>query len=86
MAAASIAESNADVIVGVDTHKHSHFAKAKDQLGRDFGSARNPDRHVRLCRLLSWAQGLGEVIAFGVEGTSSYGAGLARYLQGEGQR
>ena len=29
--------------------------------------------------------GLGEVVAFGIEGTGSYGAGLARYLAGRGR-
>ena len=80
MAAASIAESNADVIVGVDTHKHSHFAKAKDQLGRDLDQLEIPTGTSGYADLLSWAQGLGRVIVFGVEGTSSYGAGLARFL------
>ena len=80
MAAASIAESKADVIVGVDTHKHSHFAKAKDQLGRDLDQLEIPTDTSGYADLLSWAQGLGRVIVFGVEGTSSYGAGLARFL------
>ena len=80
MAAASIAESKADVIVGVDTHKHSHFAKAKDQLGRDLDQLEIPTGTSGYADLLSWAQGLGRVIVFGVEGTSSYGAGLARFL------
>jgi transposase len=35
---------------------------------------------------LTWAQGLGEPVAWGVEGTGSYGAGLARFLGGQGQR
>jgi len=32
-----------------------------------------------------WAKNFGEVVTFGVEGTSSYGVGLSRYLQDEGQ-
>jgi len=35
--------------------------------------------------LLAWARGLGEVEAWGVEGTGSYGAALARFLHAEGQ-
>ena len=31
-------------------------------------------------RLLEWARGLGSNPRFGVEGTGSYGAGLARFL------
>jgi transposase len=35
--------------------------------------------------LLAWARGLGEVDAWGVEGTGSYGAALARFLVAHGQ-
>jgi transposase len=35
-------------------------------------------------RLLCWAEGFGPVKCAGVEGTSSYGAGLARHLRARG--
>ncbi len=35
-------------------------------------------------RLLSWAEDFGALRCAGVEGTSSYGAGLARYLAAAG--
>ena len=35
--------------------------------------------------MLAWARGLGQVAAFGVEGTGCYGAGLARFLGAQGQ-
>ena len=35
-------------------------------------------------RLLHWAEGFGPVRSAGVEGTSSYGAGLARHLRAAG--
>ena len=31
-----------------------------------------------------WSQGLGELRAFGIEGTRSYGAGIARFLTRRG--
>ena len=31
-----------------------------------------------------WASGLGEIVTFGIEGTGSYGAGLARFLAARG--
>ena len=69
------------VTVGVDTHKDTHVARAKDHLGRRLGPAKivptTPEGHREL---LAWARSLGEVDAFGVEGTGSWGAGLARYL------
>ena len=35
--------------------------------------------------MLAWAQSLGEVEAWGVEGTGCYGAGLVRFLAAQGQ-
>ena len=35
--------------------------------------------------MLDWARGLGQVAAFGVEGTGCDGAGLARFLGAQGQ-
>ena len=81
MAIASIAHAHdpVRVIVGVDTHKDSHVAHAKDGLGRDLGHLEVPTTAPGYASLLAWSKD------FGVEGTSSYGIGLARYLQGEGQ-
>jgi len=38
-----------------------------------------------LIELLNWAQQLGRVRAWGVEGTGSYGAGLTRHLLAAGE-
>jgi transposase len=73
------------VTVGVDTHLDSHVARAKDQLGRRLAEREIPATPAGYRQLLEWAKSLGEVEAFGVEGTGSYGAGLARYLRQEGQ-
>jgi transposase len=35
-------------------------------------------------RLTGWVTGFGEVLAVGVEGTGSWGAGLSRHLRGRG--
>jgi len=72
------------VTVGVDTHKDAHVARAKDQLGRRLGEKIIPTTPRGYRALLAWAKSHGEVATFGVEGTGSYGAGLARYLQSEG--
>ena len=85
-AIATIAHTNPTrVIVGVDTHGDVHVACAIDQLGRwlatvDFVTTLKGYRAV-----LAWARGLGQVEAFGVEGTGCYGAGLARFLGAQGQ-
>jgi transposase len=73
------------VTVGVDTHKDTHVAAARDQLGRRLGTTQVPASRAGYAQLLAWAGALGEVAAWGVEGTGSYGAGLARFLAADGQ-
>jgi len=85
MAALSIADVPANATVGVDTHKHSHIARAKDGLGRHLGQLEIETNPRGYAGLLDWAQGFGPVVTFGIEGTSSYGAGLTRFLRGNGQ-
>jgi transposase len=67
------------VAIGVDTHKEVHVAVALDAFGGQLGSQEIPTTAAGYRRLLSWAQELG-VPAFAIEGTGSYGAGLARFL------
>jgi transposase len=73
------------VTIGVDTHGDVHVAHAKDQLGRRLETVSIPTTPTGYQDLLAWARGLGQVQAWGVEGTGSYGAGLARYLRKAGQ-
>ncbi|MGH9120146.1 MAG: IS110 family transposase [Acidimicrobiales bacterium] len=73
------------VTVGVDTHKDAHVARAKDELGRRLGERIIPTTPAGYRELLGWAKSLGQIEAFGLEGTGSYGAALARYLRAEGQ-
>ncbi len=72
------------VTVGVDTHLDQHVAAAKDELGRDLGTASFETTSLGYAKLLAWASGFGEVERVGVEGTGSYGAGLARFLRQAG--
>jgi transposase len=69
------------VILGVDTHLEFHVAVAVDNLGRCLGESSAPTTAKGYERLLSWAEDFGPVRCVGVEGTSSYGAGLARHLR-----
>src|SRR5215217_785172 len=73
------------ITVGVDTHLDSHVAHAGDQLGRRVGTRSVPTTPTGYQDLLAWARGLGQPIAWGVEGTGSYGAALARFLAANGQ-
>lgn len=72
------------VTVGVDTHLETHTAVALDQLGRHLGVLEiRSDRHG-FDELEVWAESLGEIEVFGIEGTNSFGAGLTRHLHGHG--
>jgi transposase len=71
MAAPSIAGVCANVTIGVDTDKHSHVAKAKDALGRVLGQLEIETDPRGYPALLAWAQGLGPIITFGIEGTAA---------------
>jgi transposase len=72
------------VVLGVDTHLDAHVAVAVDGLGRRLGELTVPTTTRGYERLLRWAEGFGFVGCAGIEGTSSYGAGLARYLKAVG--
>lgn len=74
------------VTIGVDTHKDLHVAVALDALGRRLAERTTPATAAGYQELYRWAEALGEVEAFGVEGTGSYGAGLARHLRRRGSR
>jgi transposase len=74
----------ADVVIGVDTHKHIHAAVAVSALGARLGTMTVAVGEKGYRELEAWARSLGPVRAFGVEGTGSYGAGLSRFLSGQG--
>jgi transposase len=76
----------ARLTVGVDTHKDVHVACAKDQLGRRLATTLVPTTTAGYAELLRWAGTLGQVEAFGIEGTGCYGAELVRFLHAHGQR
>ena len=72
------------VVLGVDTHLDEHVAVALDRLGRRLGELAVPTTTRGYERLLRWAEGFGLVGCAGIEGTSSYGVGLARHLKAVG--
>jgi transposase len=73
-----------EVVLGVDTHLDVHLAVVLDHLGRRLGAFSVPTTKKGYESLLTWAEGFGPVRCAGVEGTSSYGAGLARHLRAVG--
>jgi transposase len=66
-----------EVVLGMDTHLDFHVAVVLDLLGRRLGESKIPTTLKGYRNLLRWAEGFGRVSGAGMEGTSSYGAGLA---------
>ena len=75
-----MAQDRAEVFGGVDTHKHVHVAAAMDAAARLLGTAEFAADAHGYEQLLGWLRSHGSVARVGVEGTGSYGAGLARHL------
>jgi transposase len=69
---------------GVDTHLDLNVAAALDGMGGLLGVAEFPATLAGHRRMLGWFSGFGPVARVGVEGTGSYGAGLARFLRRAG--
>ena len=68
------------VTIGVDTHLETHVAAVVDQTGRRCGSQAFPASTRGHVALVTWAEGFGPVERIGIEGTGTYGAGLAALL------
>ncbi|XOC83856.1 transposase (plasmid) [Microvirga sp. M2] len=74
----------AEIIIGVDTHKEAHTAVAINGLGARLSAITVLASRRGYQELETWARSFGSVRAFGIEGTGSYGAGLARFLHERG--
>lgn len=72
------------IIIGIDTPKSTHVAVAIDIQGARLGALSIPANSKGYLELERWSCGLGDVSAFGIEGTGSYGAGLSRSLLSQG--
>jgi transposase len=68
------------VIGGVDTHADFHVAAAIDANGGLLDVESFPADSAGYEALLGWLVGFGAVTLVGVEGTGSWGVGLARFL------
>ncbi|MEY2406882.1 MAG: transposase, partial [Acidimicrobiaceae bacterium] len=68
------------VLGGVDTHKDLHVAAVINGLGQLVGVASCSTTTRGYRQLLAWVRSHGALEVVGVEGTGSWGAGLARYL------
>jgi transposase len=74
------------VVIGVDTHKHIHVAAVMDSIGGTLATLTIATDTAGFRQLLHWAAGFGKIIAFGIEGTGSYGAGLTSFVRRHGHK
>jgi transposase len=70
---------------GVDTHADVHVAAAVCSTSHQLlGTATFPTTPVGYVQMLAWWRSFGQLHQVGIEGTGTYGAGLARFLTAEG--
>lgn len=82
----TMAKDTRGVVGGVDTHADTHTAAVVDEVGRLLEHRQFPATPVGYRALVAWMHRFGRLQLVGVEGTGSYGAGLARFLAGQGVR
>ena len=73
-----------ETILGVDTHLDKHVGVIIDDLGKFLGHLSIETNLAGYQQLLKWAQSFGDLQRAGIEGTGTYGAGLARFLSEQG--
>jgi transposase len=71
---------------GIDTHRDFHVAAACDPNGGLLGVETFDTTTGGYRRLVAWLASFGDIALVGVEGTGSYGAGIARHLTGNSIR
>ncbi len=72
------------IVAGVDTHKDTHYAAVISLTGEHLGAAQFPTGEAGHRALRGFIACHGTMLRAGVEGTSSYGAGLTRHLHQAG--
>jgi transposase len=76
----------ADAVIGVDTHRDTHHAEIAGPSGAVIATCSVRNTSAGYARLLAWARqhAPGPRLVFSIEGTRSYGAGLARAVAAAG--
>jgi len=73
-----------EIILGVDTHLDKHVGVVINGYGKYLGNISIETNSSGYQKLLKWLQSFGILQRAGVEGTGTYGAGLARFLSEQG--
>jgi transposase len=74
------------VVIGADTHLDSHHLVVSTNAGKPLADTEFPTSQAGYDDAVRWAQSFGTIVIAGVEGTSSYGAGLTWVLQARRDR
>lgn len=74
-----------DIVIGVDTHKHTHTAAAVNTTGSPLECVTEPTDPDGYAALVAMADRHGGLRAWAIEGANGYGAGLARFLAERGE-
>jgi transposase len=77
---------NDEVILGVDTHLNTHVGVLIGKNGETVGTLAIDTNVKGYRQLLRWVNSFGHLARAGVEGTGTYGAGLAKFLTDAGVR
>ncbi len=72
------------VVIGVDTHLDTIHVAAITDTGGLLGDAEFGTTPTGYWAAICWSRSFGDIVAVGVEGTSSYGAGITYALQNNG--
>ncbi len=80
----TIVEGTRSITGGVDTHLDVHVTAALGDIGGVLGAESFEASAAGNDKLVCWLSSFGTITRVGVEGTGSYGAGLARFLRGAG--
>ncbi|OUC95137.1 IS110 family transposase [Streptosporangium minutum] len=80
-AASDVPPQDEEIILGVDTHTGAHVAAVITVLGVLLGTRAFAATARGYAELLDWSRSHGRLHRAGVEGTSSHGTALTRYLR-----
>jgi transposase len=70
-----------NVYAGIDTHQNTNHVSIINEVGKKLGAKEFPTTSTGYQALLDFILTFGTIIAIGIEGTASYGAGITAYLR-----
>lgn len=75
--------TQANVYVGIDTHQNTNHVGIINEVGKKLGDKEFPTTSTGYQALLTFILSFGTLLAVGIEGTASYGAGITAYLRSQ---